>query len=120
MLGEEHIQNDGVCLVLATISFTAYAFTERLLAAASRTDGATIFGYHVSNPKDFGVVEFDGEGNALSIEEKPENPKSDYAVPGLYFLRQPRRRHRKKPSARRRAENWEITDVNSAYWRWGD
>jgi glucose-1-phosphate thymidylyltransferase len=118
LLGEEHIQNDGVCLVLGANIFYGYAFTERLLAAASRTDGATIFGYHVSNPKDFGVVEFDGEGNALSIEEKPENPKSDYAVPGLYFYdsRVVGIAKTIRPSARGELE---ITDVNSAYLAMG-
>jgi glucose-1-phosphate thymidylyltransferase len=118
LLGEEHIQNDGVCLVLGDNIFYGYAFTERLLAAANRADGATIFGYHVSNPRDFGVVEFDGEGNVLSIEEKPENPKSDYAVPGLYFYdsRVVGIAKAIRPSARGELE---ITDVNNAYLAMG-
>ncbi len=85
IIGEEFIGDDNVCLVLGDNIFYGYGFSERLKAAASRKQGATIFGYHVSNPSEMGVVEFDGDGNVLSIEEKPENPKSNYAVPGLYF-----------------------------------
>ena len=85
ILGEKFIGNDHVCLVLGDNIFYGYGFSERLQRAASHQDGATIFGYHVSNPKDFGVVDFDSDGNVLSIEEKPQNPKSNYAVPGLYF-----------------------------------
>ena len=85
ILGEEFIGDDNVCLVLGDNIFYGYGFSERLKAAASRKTGATIFGYHVSNPTDFGVVDFDENWNVLSIEEKPKVPKSNYAVPGLYF-----------------------------------
>ncbi len=85
IVGEDFIGGDHCCLVLGDNIFYGYGFTERLLRAASREEGATIFGYHVSNPRDFGVVEFNDDGVALSIEEKPQKPKSNYAVPGLYF-----------------------------------
>lgn len=85
LVGEEFIGNDEVCLVLGDNVFYGYGFSERLMAAADIKDGATIFGYHVSNPSEFGVVEFDKDGTVLSIEEKPQKPKSHYAVPGLYF-----------------------------------
>ena len=113
ILGEKFIGDDNVCLVLGDNIFYGYGFSERL-AAASRKEGATIFGYHVSNPKDFGVVEFDEEGNVLSIEEKPQNPKSNYAVPGLYFYDSNVAEIAKnvKPSARGELE---ITSVNNAY-----
>ncbi len=114
ILGEEFIGDDNVCLVLGDNIFYGYGFSERLMAAASRKEGATIFGYHVSNPKDFGVVEFDDEGNVLSIEEKPQHPKSNYAVPGLYFYDNNVAEIAKnvKPSARGELE---ITSVNNAY-----
>ncbi len=85
ILGADFIGEDGVCLVLGDNLFYGYGFSARLRAAARQSSGATIFGYHVSNPSEFGVVEFDPTGKVLSIEEKPERPKSDYAVPGLYF-----------------------------------
>ena len=112
IVGETFIGDDNVCLVLGDNIFYGYAFTERLRAAVSRAEGATIFGYHVSNPKDFGVVEFDGEGNVLSLEEKPEQP--NYAVPGLYFYdnRVVEIAKQVKPSARGEIE---ITAVNNAY-----
>ncbi|MFQ9950752.1 MAG: glucose-1-phosphate thymidylyltransferase RfbA [Clostridium sp.] len=114
ILGEKFIGDDNVCLVLGDNIFYGYGFSERLMAAASRKEGATIFGYHVSNPKDFGVVEFDEEGNVLSIEEKPQNPKSNYAVPGLDFYDSNVAEIAKnvKPSARGELE---ITSVNNAY-----
>ncbi|MBW8382245.1 MAG: NTP transferase domain-containing protein, partial [Youngiibacter sp.] len=84
IIGEEFIGSDKVALVLGDNIFHGYGFSERLRAAVER-DEATIFGYHVSNPTEFGVVEFDDDMNVVSIEEKPENPKSNYAVPGLYF-----------------------------------
>lgn len=114
ILGEEFIGNDNVCLVLGDNIFYGYRFTERLQAAVNRKDGATIFGYHVSNPKAFGVVDFDEDGNVLSIEEKPEHPKSNYAVPGLYFYDNKVVEIAKnvKPSARGELE---ITSVNNAY-----
>ena len=118
ILGEKFIRNDHVCLVLGDNIFYGYGFSERLQRAASHQDGATIFGYHVSNPKDFGVVDFDSDGNVLSIEEKPQNPKSNYAVPGLYFYDNNVVEIAKnvKPSARGELE---ITSVNNAYLEQG-
>ena len=118
ILGEKFIGNDHVCLGLGDNIFYGYGFSERLQRAASHQDGATIFGYHVSNPKDFGVVDFDSDGNVLSIEEKPQNPKSNYAVPGLYFYDNNVVEIAKnvKPSARGELE---ITSVNNAYLEQG-
>lgn len=119
IVGEEFIGNDSVCLVLGDNIFYGYGFTERLNIAAAREKGATIFGYHVANPREFGVVEFDGRGNVLSIEEKPENPKSSYAVPGLYFYdnRVVEIAKTVKPSPRGEIE---ITSVNNAYLEQGE
>ena len=118
ILGEEFIGNDSVCLVLGDNIFYGYGFTERLKNASSRKEGATIFGYHVSNPTEFGVVEFDDDWNVLSIEEKPKNPKSDYAIPGLYFYDNDVVKIAKnvKPSARGELE---ITSVNNEYLKRG-
>lgn len=114
IIGADFIGDDSVCLVLGDNIFYGYGFTERLNVAAARSKGATIFGYHVANPKEFGVVEFDGAGNVLSIEEKPEAPKSNYAVPGLYFYdnRVVEIAKNVKPSARGEIE---ITSINNAY-----
>ena len=119
ILGEEFIGDDNVCLVLGDNIFYGYGFSERLKAAASRKTGATIFGYHVSNPTDFGVVDFDENWNVLSIEEKPKVPKSNYAVPGLYFYdnRVVEIAKNVKPSARGEIE---ITSVNNAYLEMGE
>lgn len=119
ILGEEFIGDDNVCLVLGDNIFYGYGFSERLKAAASRKTGATIFGYHVSNPRDFGVVDFDEDWNVLSIEEKPKEPKSNYAVPGLYFYdnRVVEIAKNVKPSARGEIE---ITSVNNAYLEMGE
>ena len=113
IIGEEFIGDDRVCLVLGDNVFYGYGFSERLKNAVNRT-GATIFGYHVNNPKEFGVVEFDKDFNVLSIEEKPENPKSNYAVPGLYFYDNDVIEISKqiKPSPRGELE---ITSVNNIY-----
>ena len=116
ILGENFISRDNVCLVLGDNIFYGYGFTSRLKAAAERQNGATIFGYHVSNPSEFGVVEFDYEGNVISIEEKPQVPKSNYAVPGLYFYDNNVVEIAKnvKPSSRGELE---ITSVNNEYLR---
>lgn len=114
ILGESFIGHDNVCLILGDNIFYGYSFSSRLQKAAARKEGATIFGYHVSNPSEFGVVEFDCEGNVLSIEEKPSNPKSNYAIPGLYFYDNNVIEIAKnvKPSARGELE---ITSVNNEY-----
>jgi glucose-1-phosphate thymidylyltransferase len=118
IVGEKFIGNDDVALVLGDNVFHGYGFTERLEAASKRHDFSTIFGYHVSNPRAFGVVEFDSNFNVVSIEEKPEHPKSDYAVPGLYFYSNDVVDIAKniKPSARGELE---ITDVNNEYLKMG-
>ena len=85
IIGEEFIGNDSVALILGDNIFYGQSFSKILREVASRESGATIFGYYVRDPREYGVVEFDENGKALSIEEKPEHPKSNYAVPGLYF-----------------------------------
>ncbi len=114
IIGEKFIGDDKVALVLGDNIFYGYGFSERLKRAVAREEGATIFGYHVSNPRDFGVVEFDDDFNVVSIEEKPKNPKSNYAVPGLYFYDNDVVEIAKnvKPSARGEIE---ITAVNNEY-----
>ncbi|MGD9560140.1 MAG: glucose-1-phosphate thymidylyltransferase RfbA [Oscillospiraceae bacterium] len=119
IVGADFIGQDGVCLVLGDNIFHGYGFTKRLNAAAGREKGATIFGYHVANPCEFGVVAFDETGKVLSIEEKPAKPKSNYAVPGLYFYdnRVVDIARTVKPSARGEIE---ITSVNNAYLEMGE
>lgn len=114
ILGKEFIGNDSVCLVLGDNIFFGRGFSEKLQNAAGLEQGAVIFGYHLQNPKEFGVVEFDTNGNVLSIEEKPEHPKSNYAIPGLYFYDNQviSISENLKPSSRGELE---ITDVNREY-----
>ena len=118
IVGAEFIGSDPVSLVLGDNIFYGYSFTGILESAAKRNDGATIFGYHVSNPRDFGVVEFDDSGNVISIEEKPDKPKSNYAVPGLYFYDNQVVEIAKNISPSARGEI-EITAVNNEYLRQG-
>ena len=114
IIGEEFIGNDKVALVLGDNIFYGQGFTGTLKAATELSKGAVIFGYYVSNPTEFGVVEFDESGKVISIEEKPKNPKSHYAVPGLYFYDNEVVKIAKSitPSARGELE---ITAVNEAY-----
>ncbi|MGB9937110.1 MAG: glucose-1-phosphate thymidylyltransferase RfbA [Methanobacterium sp.] len=114
IVGEEFIGNDSVALVLGDNIFHGHRFSEILKRAASVKEGAVIFGYYVKDPRAFGVVEFDGEGNVISLEEKPENPKSNYVIPGLYFYDNSVVEIAKnvKPSDRGEIE---ITSVNETY-----
>ena len=114
IIGEEFIGKDNVCLVLGDNIFYGRHFSELLWKSAALEQGAVIYGYYVNNPKDFGVVEFDKDWNVLSLEEKPENPKSNYAIPGLYFYDNQVVEIAKniKPSARGELE---ITAVNQEY-----
>jgi len=114
IIGEEFIGNDNCCLILGDNIFYGQHFSDNLYAAATRKQGATVFGYHVSDPERFGVVEFDADGRAMSIEEKPTKPKSNYAVTGLYFYDNRVVDIAKgiKPSSRGELE---ITDVNRFY-----
>ena len=114
IIGETFIGNDNCCLILGDNIFYGQHFTEKLQAAAARTQGATIFGYHVSDPERFGVVEFDEQGRAISIEEKPQKPKSSYAVTGLYFYDNRVVDVAKSIRPSQRGE-LEITDVNRFY-----
>lgn len=118
IIGEEFIGDDSVCLVLGDNIYFGQGFTPKLLNAATKKEGATVFGYHVKDPERFGVVEFDNDFKALSIEEKPNQPKSNYAVTGLYFYDNTVVDIAKsiQPSARGELE---ITCVNNEYLKRG-
>jgi glucose-1-phosphate thymidylyltransferase len=119
IIGERFIGNDNVCLVLGDNIYYGHGFTQKLQNAVARKTGATVFGYHVTDPERFGVVEFDAQMRAISIEEKPKHPKSNYAVTGLYFYdsRVVEIAKTIKPSERGELE---ITSVNNAYLEMGE
>jgi len=114
VIGEEFIGDDNVAMILGDNIFYGQSFSKNLYNASKLEKGAVIFGYYVQNPKAFGVVEFDSEGNVLSLEEKPEHPKSKYAIPGLYFYDNSvvEKAKNLKPSPRGELE---ITDLNRLY-----
>jgi len=118
VLGEEFIGNDPVCLILGDNIFYGQSFGKMLKEAKAIESGACIFGYGVKDPRAYGVVDFDATGKVISIEEKPEHPKSNYAVPGLYFYDNSvvARAKALKPSAR---GEYEITDLNRTYLKEG-
>ena len=119
ILGEEFIGKDSVAMVLGDNIFHGHGLKKRLVKAANKKDGATVFGYYVDDPWRFGVVEFDENGKAISLEEKPKEPKSNYAVTGLYFYDNSVVEYAKnlKPSARGELE---ITDLNRIYLEKGN
>lgn len=119
IIGEEFIENDSCALILGDNVFYGHGLTGMVREAAARSHGATIFGYQVNDPTAYGVVEFDENGKAVSLEEKPLKPKSDYAIPGLYFFDNTVVEKAKKvrPSARGELE---ITDLNRAYLTAGE
>lgn len=114
LIGEDFIKDDNVALILGDNIFHGHGFGSQLKKVAQRTEGATVFAYHVKNPKQFGVVEFDRHQKAISLEEKPRSPRSDYAVVGLYFYDNDVISYAKtlKPSERGELE---ITDLNNIY-----
>lgn len=114
VLGEKFLDGQAGCLILGDNMFYGQGFSRMLREAAATQEGACVFGYYVKDPRAYGVVEFDANGNVLSLEEKPENPKSNYAVPGLYFYDKTvsQKARDLKPSAR---GEYEITDLNKCY-----
>lgn len=114
IIGEEFIDNDNVCLILGDNIFFGYGFSQILTQSAKLSDGATVFGYYVKHPQRYGVVEFDNNNKAVSLEEKPAEPKSNYAVTGLYFYSNDvvEKAKKLKPSSRGELE---ITDLNRLY-----
>ncbi|HIQ53395.1 MAG TPA: glucose-1-phosphate thymidylyltransferase [Pseudomonas pachastrellae] len=119
IIGESFIGNDSVCLVLGDNIFYGQGFSPKLQQAAARTTGATVFGYQVRDPERFGVVAFDENNKAISIEEKPEHPKSNFAVTGLYFYDNDVVKIAKQVKPSHRGE-LEITSINQAYLERGD
>lgn len=119
IIGEEFIGKDSVCLVLGDNVFFGQDFTRLLRKAMSNEIGATVFGYPVNNPKEFGVIEFDTNGKAISIQEKPEHPKSNCAVPGLYFYDNRVVKYAKEVKPSKRGEI-EITAINQRYLENGE
>ena len=119
IIGEKFINGDSVAMILGDNIFHGQGLKKRLRAAAEKEKGATVFGYYVDDPERFGIVEFDHEGKAISIEEKPEHPKSNYCVTGLYFYDNKVVEYAKslKPSARGELE---ITDLNRVYLEKGN
>ncbi len=119
LVGEDFIGNDNVCLILGDNLFYGQGFVPRLERASNLTEGASIFGYYVNDPHEFGVVEFDPIGNVVSLEEKPANPKTNYAVPGLYYYDNSAVERAKKIEKSPRGE-LEITDLNRDYLNSGN
>ena len=119
LIGEDFIGDDNVALILGDNVFHGHRFTEILQRASKLDNGAIIFGYYTNNPEAFGVVEFDEDGNVLSVEEKPENPKSNYIIPGLYFYDNNVVEIAKNVKPSKRGEK-EITSVNDEYLKRGE
>ena len=119
IIGEEFIGNDKVAMILGDNIFSGYGFKEILKKAVAKESGATVFGYYVDDPERFGIVEFDGSGKAISIEEKPEKPKSNYCVTGLYFYDNRVVDYAKNLKPSKRGE-LEITDLNRFYLENGE
>lgn len=118
IIGEEFIGEENVALILGDNIFYGQSFSKILKKVSERKTGATIFGYYVKDPREYGVVEFDDNGKAISLEEKPENPKSNYAVPGLYFYDNDVVQIAKNVQPSKRGEI-EITSVNNEYLQRG-
>lgn len=119
IIGADFIGNDSVAMVLGDNIFAGHGLTKRLKRAASIEQGAMVFGYYVDDPERFGIVEFDAEGKAVSIEEKPEHPKSNYCVTGLYFYDNRVVKYAKNLKPSKRGE-LEITDLNEIYLKNGE
>lgn len=119
IIGADFIGDDSVAMVLGDNIFSGHGLSKKLMAAASKETGATVFGYYVDDPERFGIVEFDSEGKAISIEEKPEHPKSNYCVTGLYFYDNKVVEYAKNLKPSKRGE-LEITDLNRIYLENGE